>query len=218
MPDERWSHVRFPGTEFSSGEGKLGRLRSVSQPMLLFGRYRCLKEFAEGAFSQLFVAEDSYSASKTTVAIKVLNAEYASVGVQEAFHLRRVRVLDGLDHCRILPLLNLFYFGKHICMVFPLLGGTLLTRLKLRTFSVDQVRPIALQMVVALRALQKLDVIHADIKPENILIESDAPGTFSTPVFGCPRSSSLTFPRCFLTAAGRFWKRHAPARYESLLL
>lgn len=144
---------------------------------LLFGRYRCRGKIASGAFSQLFAAEDVYNKARDTVAIKVVNAQYPAVGVQEAFHLRRAHALDPHDHCRLLPLKNIFSFGQHICLVFPLLNGNLLSKLRESRLTTAQVRSIAMQMIIALRALQKLDVIHADIKPENVLIENEKEGS-----------------------------------------
>lgn len=64
--------------------------------------------------------------------------------------------------------------GKHVCMVFEVMGPNLLTLIKQYNFGgvpVDLVRKIASHLLVALAYLHDYcGVIHTDLKPENVLV------------------------------------------------
>lgn len=49
---------------------------------LFDGRYKVLAMLGQGTFSQLFLAEDSFSAARRRVALKVMNTRYTYVGTQ----------------------------------------------------------------------------------------------------------------------------------------
>eukprot|EP00756_Hemistasia_phaeocysticola_P054724 Hpha_TRINITY_DN30633_c0_g1::TRINITY_DN30633_c0_g1_i1::g.18251::m.18251 len=64
--------------------------------------------------------------------------------------------------------------GSHVCIVFPMLGYSLLTHLKqVGTFLLSEIAEIAWQMGKGLNYLHEhLHIIHTDLKPENILLDT----------------------------------------------
>jgi serine/threonine protein kinase len=73
----------------------------------------------------------------------------------------------------------LFYFKhqNHLCIVFELLGLNLYEVLKRRQFRglpLTMVRDIVQQVVHGIKDLSQKNIVHADLKPENLLLVSEA--------------------------------------------
>jgi len=71
------------------------------------------------------------------------------------------------------PLLGWFRLGGHFCLVFPPLGCSLYDFLRANHFRPlfpHHIRHIAEQLLTTCAGLHQLGVVHADIKPENILL------------------------------------------------
>jgi len=62
-----------------------------------------------------------------------------------------------------------FMFRSHLCIVFPLRGASLFD-LAADSLELPVVQRIAAQLVRALVMLQRLRLIHCDLKPDNILV------------------------------------------------
>jgi serine/threonine protein kinase len=172
-------------TDMSSGSVILPQLSSWP---LLFGRYRYVQLIGKGGFSQTILAEDmcqsqyntdnndkKKSCSKRFVAIKIMNTKYAVFGEEESIKLRQLNNSDKNDSAGILRLYNTFYFQEHFCLVFELLGASLLTKAQVPTtgnrLSIDDLKKIAIQLIASICFLRSQGIIHADLKPENILFK-----------------------------------------------
>lgn len=96
----------------------------------------------------------------------------------------------------VVRMLDFFQFGNHFCIVFPLLGESLLERFALHRsiptnhishspISTLELQKIALQIITGLTFLKQHDLIHADLKPENILLNHSYKSKTSASVSLC---------------------------------
>uniref|UniRef100_A0A8D3C6Y1 Protein kinase domain-containing protein n=1 Tax=Scophthalmus maximus TaxID=52904 RepID=A0A8D3C6Y1_SCOMX len=85
--------------------------------------------------------------------------------------LEKVRVLDPDQH-NIVKFIENFQFGELPCLAFEMLDMSLTDLIKEREsaeFSLNEIRPVTQQLLVAFEALKNIGVIHMDLKPENIM-------------------------------------------------
>ncbi|CAD8204940.1 unnamed protein product [Paramecium octaurelia] len=112
-------------------------------------------------------------------AIKFIRAEdiYIRSGERERQILKQLNEADPNNKKHILRLIESFEHRKHLCLVFESLDLNLRDALKVYTkgqgLDLSAIRSYAMQLFVALAHLRRHKIIHADIKPDNILISSD---------------------------------------------
>ncbi|SCV05872.1 LANO_0H17040g1_1 [Lachancea nothofagi CBS 11611] len=149
------------------------------------GRYILVRKLGWGHFSTVWLARDTVT--NAHVAMKVVRSDkvYTEAALDEIKLLRRVSTRNGsvegfYDASKhILNLLDSFNHsgpnGKHVVMVFEVLGENLLALIKKyehRGIPVMYVKQIAKQLLLGLDYMhRKCGVIHTDIKPENVLME-----------------------------------------------
>lgn len=131
-------------------------------------RYTLESELGRGATSVVYRARDCHSGA--TVAIKVLRPELAESMTADRF-LREIRLTEQLIHPSIVPLLGSGIVDGIPYCVFPWMeGGTLRERLEReRQLSVEATLEIGCRVAWALDFAHARNLIHRDVKPENIL-------------------------------------------------
>lgn len=148
-------------------------------------RYVLVRKLGWGHFSTVWLARDTLNSAH--VAMKIVRSDkvYTEAALDEIKLLQRVSkhegvqegAYDGSKH--ILNLLDSFNHmgpnGKHVVMVFEVLGENLLALIKKyehRGIPMVYVKQIAKQLLFGLDYMhRKCGVIHTDIKPENVLME-----------------------------------------------
>ncbi|KAM3722398.1 Serine/threonine-protein kinase [Dirofilaria immitis] len=95
-------------------------------------------------------------------------------GMKELDILKKLNEADRDDRYHCLQLYRHFYHHQHLCLVFESLSMNLRELLKKYGNSVGlhmkAVRSYTQQLLMALRLLKKCNILHADIKPDNILV------------------------------------------------
>ncbi len=142
----------------------LSRLRTA-----LAARYTLERQLGQGGAATVYLAEDVKH--RRQVAVKVLRPELAALLGPERF-LREVEIAARLNHPHIMPLYDSGDAGGFLFYVMPFIKGeSLRARLQRENeLSVDAALAITRQVAAALGYAHAQQVIHRDVKPENILL------------------------------------------------
>ncbi len=138
--------------------------------------YCVLDLLGTGTFGQVFKCKRE--GSEELVAVKIVKGKpaYRKQGLLE---IRIVSALNAMgnaeDRANIVNMLDSFEYKGHICIVFELLGISILDLLaqnQYRGLPMNVVRQYTRQILSAMLLLQDANIIHCDLKPENILLWS----------------------------------------------
>jgi serine/threonine-protein kinase PRP4 len=160
-----------------------GYYKLISNELVDGGRYRMIKGLGRGVFANVAQAEevktDAGDANARIVAIKMIrrNDLMRRASQKEMDFLRKVNEADPQDKRHIIRLLGSFDHKGHLCIVFEHMSKNLRDLLKEETnghgLTLPAVRIYARQMFLGLQHLQNCQVIHLDLKPDNVLVSAD---------------------------------------------
>mmetsp|Transcript_89808 Transcript_89808/g.187711 ORF Transcript_89808/g.187711 Transcript_89808/m.187711 type:complete len:590 (+) Transcript_89808:436-2205(+) len=142
---------------------------------VMAGRYLVTEDTCgKGVFSNVVKATDQET--KQLVAIKIMrcNDMMRKAAEKEVEILERLGNADKGNKRNVIRLLRHFMYRDHLCLVFECMWDNLRTALKKYTkdkgMSLKAVRQYTKQLLVALQHIHRCEIVHADIKPDNILI------------------------------------------------
>ncbi len=150
------------------------------------GKYRIEKRLGEGGFAHVYQAMDTIQGIR--VALKIPHAPLITEDVLDDFR-REARTTSRLDHENILSIKDASFIDGRFVIVFPLGERTLDDRLKHRMttmFALDVIE----QILGAVAHAHSQNIIHCDIKPENVILFSD--GTVRLTDFGIAKVAQKT--------------------------
>ena len=136
------------------------------------GRYRVEKVLGEGGFGLVYLAHDERLSRP--VALKVPHARLvAQAGDAEAY-LTEARTVANLDHPHIVPVYDVGTTEQFPCfIVSKYIDGTdLATRLKQSQLALHEAAELVATVAEALHHAHKQGLVHRDIKPGNLLLDS----------------------------------------------
>jgi serine/threonine-protein kinase len=139
---------------------------------VVVGTYVIERALGQGGMGTVYLAADQVTGQK--VAVKVLPASLARErDIRERFVLE-ARALATLDHPNIVPLVTFAQDGDERFLVMKYVAGESLEAIVEREGVLSPARASAIVRAVcdALDTAHKRNVIHRDIKPTNILIDS----------------------------------------------
>lgn len=142
---------------------------------ILDKRYDVYGYTGQGVFSNVVRARDTARAGQE-VAVKIIrnNELMQKTGLKELEFLKKLNDADPDDKFHCLRLFRHFYHKQHLCLVFEPLSMNL--REVLKKYGKDvglhikAVRSYSQQLFLALKLLKRCHILHADIKPDNILV------------------------------------------------
>lgn len=138
--------------------------------MLIFSQYKINSTLHEGVETIIYRAQTP--TDKAATILKVLKAEYPTLeAITRLKHEYQIR--QNLDSEQIVKAISLETFDHRLGLILEDFGGESLAKLlETETLSLRANLNIAIQIVKALAYLHQNQIVHKDIKPSNIIINS----------------------------------------------
>jgi eukaryotic-like serine/threonine-protein kinase len=153
---------------------------------LFDGRYRIVRRIGAGGMARVFLAEDVDL--HRDVAIKVLHERFAEDEQFIERFSREARAAAGLNHPNIVAVYDRGQTEGSYYIAMEYLDGDTLKDVITRQGPIPAKRAIdiALQLLAALRFAHRREVIHRDVKPQNVMVLRD--GRVKVADFGIARA------------------------------
>ncbi|TSY83921.1 Homeodomain-interacting protein kinase 2 [Bagarius yarrelli] len=169
--------------------------------------YEVLEFLGRGTFGQ--VAKCWKRGTNEIVAIKILknHPSYARQGQIEVSILNRLSA-ENADEYNFVRSYECFQHKGHTCLVFEMLEQNLYDFLKHSKFSplpLRHIRPILQQVATALMKLKSLGLIHADLKPENIMLVDPVRQPYRVKVIDFGSASHVSKAVCSTYLQSRYY-------------
>lgn len=145
---------------------------------ILDKKYKSVAFLGKGVYSTVFQGIDIETNEE--VAIKILrnNDTMKRSGKKEVEYLRKLAESDPDNKHFVSRMISSFMHKGHLCIVFPQENMNLRTALNIFGkengqevgFNINAVRIYSYQLLMALKLLKINQILHVDIKPDNILV------------------------------------------------
>uniref|UniRef100_A0AAY5EW17 non-specific serine/threonine protein kinase n=1 Tax=Electrophorus electricus TaxID=8005 RepID=A0AAY5EW17_ELEEL len=170
--------------------------------------YEVLEFLGRGTFGQ--VAKCWKRGTNEIVAIKILknHPSYARQGQIEVSILNRLSA-ENADEFNFVRSYECFQHKGHTCLVFEMLEQNLYDFLKHSKFSplpLRHIRPVLQQVATALMKLKSLGLIHADLKPENIMLVDPVRQPYRVKVIDFGSASHVSKAVCSTYLQSRYYR------------
>ncbi|XP_077058708.1 homeodomain-interacting protein kinase 1 isoform X7 [Siphateles boraxobius] len=196
-------------TKSSSSNGE-GDYQLVQHEILcsVSNSYEVLEFLGRGTFGQ--VAKCWKRGTNEIMAIKILknHPSYARQGQIEVSILNRLSA-ENADEFNFVRSYECFQHKGHTCLVFEMLEQNLYDFLKHSKFSplpLRHIRPVLQQVATALMKLKSLGLIHADLKPENIMLVDPIRQPYRVKVIDFGSASHVSKAVCSTYLQSRYYR------------
>src|SRR3954468_12977525 len=154
--------------------------------MQLSGRYRLDAQIGAGGMSTVYRAFDQ--TLERQVAVKLMHREIASDSDQLERFRREARAVAQLSHPHIVGVIDAGEDEGRPYIVFEYVEGeTLKERIRrMGRLPIDEAIAYAIEIARALGCAHSHEIVHRDIKPQNVLIDGE--GSAKVTDFGIARS------------------------------
>uniref|UniRef100_A0A3Q3X389 non-specific serine/threonine protein kinase n=1 Tax=Mola mola TaxID=94237 RepID=A0A3Q3X389_MOLML len=197
-------------TSKNSGSNSEGDYQLVQHEVLcsMTNTYEVLEFLGRGTFGQ--VVKCWKRGTNEIVAIKILknHPSYARQGQIEVSILARLST-ESADDYNFVRAYECFQHKNHTCLVFEMLERNLYDFLKQNKFSplpLKYIRPVLQQVATALMKLKSLGLIHADLKPENIMLVDPSRQPYRVKVIDFGSASHVSKAVCSTYLQSRYYR------------
>ncbi len=165
----------------------------AAQETLLNGRYRLIAQQASGGMAVVYKAQDL--ALGRTVAVKILRPSLTGDSAFLARFRQEARNVANLAHPNIVTVHDFQQDGNTYYIVMEYVEGQDLKKLIRASapFQVDRALNIAIQICAGIGYAHRAGLVHADVKPQNVLITPD--DHVKVTDFGIAQALSMTQPQ-----------------------
>jgi serine/threonine-protein kinase len=136
------------------------------------GQYKVVEHIGRGGMADVWSARDNRL--NRTVAIKTIARDLAADTDPVALFIREAKTIAALEHPHILPIYDFGEFEGQLYIVMRFVtGGSLDGMISSGPLSISEALRIGRAVASALDYAHASGVIHLDIKPSNILLDSN---------------------------------------------
>jgi serine/threonine-protein kinase len=142
----------------------------IAAGSVLAGRYRIKRFVAAGGMGEVYEADDQLLGDP--VAIKLLREDLIRKPGAQARFADEIRLARRVTHANVCRVFDVGTDGERVFYTMELhTGPTLKSFLAGRgALSIGELQPIVRQLLAGIAAAHAADVIHADLKPSNVLL------------------------------------------------
>ncbi len=143
-------------------------MESRSNDIVLWQNYYIYKKvIGSGSYSKVYRAIDS--TTNEYVAIKKINKDSISKNLIDRF-LKEIEILKSINHPNVITFKNSVITDKYIFIITELCDGGSVKDLIQKGLTENEVQSIIHQLVKAMNYLDSINILHRDIKPDNLLL------------------------------------------------
>lgn len=139
-----------------------------------------------GTYGEVYEALDTETKEKVALKRIRLNEKEGMPGTA----LREISILKRLSHRNIMSLMSIIHTDTLLTMVFPFVDYELKKYIGMH--AEENIMGLINQLICGVHYLHSMNVVHRDLKPQNILVTKD--GVLKIADFGLSRSLEIRVP------------------------
>uniref|UniRef100_A0A8C7XIW1 Protein kinase domain-containing protein n=1 Tax=Oryzias sinensis TaxID=183150 RepID=A0A8C7XIW1_9TELE len=146
----------------------------------------------EGTFGK--VAKCTNLSTNKEVAIKIIKNGFNKTAEEEIRALTEISKLDAHKYS-LVKFVEWFHYNSHVCIVFEMLDQSLFDFMKDRSslpLFLHEIRAIAWQLLISLKGLKSINLVHCDIKLDNIMLVNQVSEPFRVKLIDFGLASKTT--------------------------
>uniref|UniRef100_A0A3P9H2S1 Protein kinase domain-containing protein n=1 Tax=Oryzias latipes TaxID=8090 RepID=A0A3P9H2S1_ORYLA len=166
---------------------------SIMIPNVSWTRMYFVERFlGEGTFGK--VAKCTNLSTNEEVAIKIIKNGFNKTAKDEIKALTEISKLDAHKYS-LVKFVEWFHYNSHVCIVFEMLDQSLFDFMKDRSshpLFLHEIRAIAWQLLISLKGLKSINLVHCDIKLDNIMLVNQVSEPFRVKLIDFGLASKTT--------------------------